>query len=168
MGTEFIEHFFGLVRSLLPNFTFAELLKMVKHSMLHQRLLLSGKFNAKKVCSSQVGYILDYDVTPLTNEELQQGRVSLTTYKINQIVELAYKEASAICSDILHMPVLKLPLTLVPLSGPEGPKTRNGSGNSEEEDESDKDDWDGDHKDEDEEAEFVDVEDEAGAAGAAA
>jgi len=40
MGTEFIEHFFGLARSLLPDLAYNELLKMVKHIMLRQKLLL--------------------------------------------------------------------------------------------------------------------------------
>jgi len=83
IGTEFIEHFFGLARSMLPNFTFAELLKMVKHTMLHQRLMLSGKFSAKRERSARAGYILDYDATPLSEEELLRAHVTLTTLDIN-------------------------------------------------------------------------------------
>ena len=30
-GTEFVEHFFGLARMILPNFTYAEMLKMGQH-----------------------------------------------------------------------------------------------------------------------------------------
>ena len=48
MGTPFVEHFFGLARSLLPDFAYAELLKMVKHIMLRQKLLLGGKFDDKR------------------------------------------------------------------------------------------------------------------------
>ncbi|KAF7969844.1 hypothetical protein HWV62_25914 [Athelia sp. TMB] len=118
MGTNFIEHFFGLARSLLPNFTFAELLKMIKHIMLQQRLLLSGKFNIKKERTSRAGYIMDYDATPLTEEELVAARVTLTELEINQIVILGWTEASQICKCILYMPIPSFPLRLVPLSGP--------------------------------------------------
>jgi hypothetical protein len=172
MGTEFIEHFFGLARSLLPNFTFAELLKMVKHTMLHQRLLLSGKFDAKKERTSRAGYMLDYDATPLTEDELHQACITLSTHEINQIVELAHKEAMGVCRDILHMPVPKLPLTLVPLSGPkdQGGQDDSDDDSGDDDDFEEDDHWDGDREDEDdtERCEFVDAEDEAGAAGAAA
>ncbi|KDQ54447.1 hypothetical protein JAAARDRAFT_114803, partial [Jaapia argillacea MUCL 33604] len=47
LGTELIEHFFGLARMLLPNFTYAELLKLVKHVMLRQRILISSSFKGK-------------------------------------------------------------------------------------------------------------------------
>lgn len=149
MGTEFIEHFFGIARSLLPNFTYAELLKMVKHTMLQQCLLLSGKFDVKKERDSRASYILDYDATLLTNKELSQARVTLTTLDINEIVALAYKEASAIYKVILHMPVPSLPLQLVPLSGPTAARQKplvgmhNGKGDDED-DESDEDEWEGD------------------------
>ena len=180
IGTEFIEHFFGLARSMLPNFTFAELLKMVKHTMLHQRLMLSGKFSAKRERSARAGYILDYDATPLSEEELLRAHVTLTTLDINRIIELAHKEAGAIAHDILHMPEPKLPLTLVPLSGPNTPKSNskakgkakytadNQDGDSDNKTETD---WDGDEEDEDDSGSghgFIDVEQEAGAAGAAA
>jgi hypothetical protein len=115
-GTEFIEHFFGLARSLMPNFTYAEFLKMIKHIMFRQCMLLSGKFSLKKERTSQVGYILDYDASPLT-EELLRCRVTLTTEDIHRLVDLGYCEAVQICKDLLHMPVPQLPLILAPLSG---------------------------------------------------
>jgi hypothetical protein len=117
MGTEFIEHFFGLARSLMPNFTYAEFLKMIKHIMFRQRMLLSGKFSSKKERTSRVGYILDYDPSPLTEAELLRRRVTLTTEDVHQLVDLGYREAVQICKDLLHMPVPQLPLILSPLSG---------------------------------------------------
>jgi hypothetical protein len=83
MGMEFLEHFFGLARQLLPDFAYTELLKMIKHIMVWQKLLLSGKFDDKKEQTSRSGYILDYDAKPLTDEELIQARVTLTTMQIN-------------------------------------------------------------------------------------
>src|ERR1700677_445898 len=55
LGTEFVENVCGLVRMILPNFTHAELLKMVQHIMVHQRILLSGKFKEKQEKQSGVG-----------------------------------------------------------------------------------------------------------------
>lgn len=33
-GTEFVEHFFGITRTIIPNFTFTQFLSLVKHIML--------------------------------------------------------------------------------------------------------------------------------------
>lgn len=105
LGTEFVEHFFGLARMILPNFTYAEFLKMVQHIMVRQRILLSGKFKAKREKQSGVGYILDIDSTPLTAEDRRVAVVSITTKEIDQLVELAYREAELICKDLLKIPV---------------------------------------------------------------
>src|ERR1700720_1109290 len=66
LSTEFVEHFFGLARMILLNFTYAELLKMVQHIMVRQRILLSGKFKEKQEKQSGAGYMLDIESTPLT------------------------------------------------------------------------------------------------------
>lgn len=58
LGTEFVKHFFGLAHMTLPNFTYPELLKMVQHIMVRQRILLSGDFNAKREKESGVGYMM--------------------------------------------------------------------------------------------------------------
>ncbi|KAJ3804237.1 hypothetical protein F5876DRAFT_70806, partial [Lentinula aff. lateritia] len=42
ISTEFIEHFFGVARQLLPNFSYAELLKIIQHVMVRQRILESA------------------------------------------------------------------------------------------------------------------------------
>lgn len=78
MGTSFLEHFFGLARQLLPDFAYSELLKMIKHIMIRQKLLLSGKFDDKRERSSRSGYIFDYDASPLTEPEILKARVTLT------------------------------------------------------------------------------------------
>lgn len=44
LGTEFVEHFFGLARMLLPDFAYAELVKIVRHVMVRQRLLLTPTY----------------------------------------------------------------------------------------------------------------------------
>ncbi|EMD33086.1 hypothetical protein CERSUDRAFT_28615, partial [Gelatoporia subvermispora B] len=115
MGTEFVEHFFGLARTLLPNFTYAELLKLVKHVMLRQRILLSGNFSIKKERDSKSGYSLDFDTSPLSPEDLRHARVTITRTQINKLVVLAYKEASAIAKQLLRISVPTSALILQPL-----------------------------------------------------
>ena len=108
LGTEFVEHFFGLARMILPNFTYAELLKMVQNIMVRQRILLSGKFKEKQEKQSGVGYILDIESTPLTADGYRAAVVNITTQEIDQLVELAYREAELICKDLLKIPVVPL------------------------------------------------------------
>ncbi|KAI1786080.1 hypothetical protein LXA43DRAFT_975946 [Ganoderma leucocontextum] len=120
-GTEFVEHFFGLARTYLPDFTYAELLKLVKHVMLRQKLLLSGKYTAQKERNSGTGYILDYDPTPLTAAEVQHLRVpKLPVTVLHQIVELAYTEAGQIAKQLLFISPPSLPLKHIPLRAPPG------------------------------------------------
>ena len=102
IGTEFVEHFFGLARSLLPNFTYAELLKLLKHIMLRQHLILTGKVKATKERTSRSGYLFDYDATPLTQEELEQCRVSMPRSLLDKLVKLAHSEASQIAKQLLQ------------------------------------------------------------------
>ena len=107
-GTEFVKHFFGQARMILPNFTYAELLKMVQHIMVRQRILLSENFKENREKESGVGYILDFDATPLSPESYQLAVVDLTTQDIHNLVELGYKEAEMICRDLLKIVVPRL------------------------------------------------------------
>ncbi|KAH7902899.1 hypothetical protein BJ138DRAFT_1200019 [Hygrophoropsis aurantiaca] len=119
VGTEFVEHFFGLSRMYLPNFTHAELLKMVQNVMVRQKILLTKHFREEREKDSAAGYILDYDPTPLSAEELQAARVQLTVHDVNLIVETAYREAAQICKDILCIRVRNVnssPIKLSPLA----------------------------------------------------
>lgn len=141
MGTEFVEHFFGLARQLLPNFTFAEVLKLIKHLMVRQRILLSGKFGEKRERNSRSGYSFDFDSSPLSPEDLLRSRVTLTTHDINRLIEIGCKDAIQICKTILCMPIPTLPLALAPL-GAVGrkkvqPERSAGAGSTSEEEDSD-------------------------------
>ncbi|EIW59893.1 uncharacterized protein TRAVEDRAFT_122203 [Trametes versicolor FP-101664 SS1] len=153
LGTEFVEHFFGLAHSLLPDFTYAELLKLVKHVMLRQRILLSGDFQTKKERNSRSGYILDYDPTPLTPEELAQSCVKMPDHILNDLVALAFDEASQICKQLLGMSFpANQPFTLTTLQAPPPPRRKKGTSNA---DDSDTDD------DEDDDASDVEADDGA-------
>ena len=105
LGTEFVEHFFGQAQMILPNFTYAELLKMVQHIMVPQWILLLGNFKENREKQSGVGYILDFDAMPLSHKSYQLAVVDLTTQDINNLVELGYKEAKMICRDLLKIVV---------------------------------------------------------------
>jgi len=166
MGTGFVEHFFGLARSLLPDFSYAELLKMVKHIMLCQKLLLGGNFDDKRERKSRSGYILDYDASPLTEEELLRAHVTLTTIQINQLVDIGHREADAICRDLLGIPVSKRGIPLIPLIGPaQGKKVlkKPGSGSYTDVNEA----LEGDEEDVDEGGPLEEVEEEVDEAGTA-
>jgi hypothetical protein len=113
LGTEFVEHFFGLAQMILPNFTYAELLKMIQNVMVRQRILLTGKLKENRERTSASGYILDYDPSPLSSKEHNLALVNLATLDLNGLVELAFKEASSICRELLGMPV--------PTIGPDAP-----------------------------------------------
>lgn len=119
-GTEFVEHFFGLARTLLPDFTYAELLKLVKHVMLRQQILLSGKVSAKKKRTIRAGYVLDYDPSPLSASELEDAKVcGISEVILNKLVVVAYQEASQIAKQLLGIPLpKKFPLDHIPLRPP--------------------------------------------------
>ncbi|OSD06283.1 hypothetical protein PYCCODRAFT_1520004 [Trametes coccinea BRFM310] len=102
-------NFFGLARTLLPDFTYAELLKLI---------LLSGKVTAKKERTACAGYVLDYDPTPLTAAELEHARVRLPEESVNRLVEVAHKEATQIAKQLLRLPIPALPFSQIPLRPP--------------------------------------------------
>jgi hypothetical protein len=122
LGTEFVEHFFGLARMLLPNFTYAELLKMVQNVMVRQKLLLMGEFREGREKESAAGYSFDYDPYPITAAQLQKLHVHLMLQDLNSIVEVAYQDVAQICKDILRIQIPALedgqPLFLTPLGVP--------------------------------------------------
>lgn len=119
LGTNLLKHFFGTARSLVPNFTYPELLKLVKHIMLRQQYLLAHKNSTeKKERTARAGYILDYDNTPLSPDELEPARVQLEREDLNKLVELAATEAKAICTSILKMRTPRAPWSLASISTP--------------------------------------------------
>jgi len=139
---------------------------MVKHIMLHQKLLLDGNFNNKRERISRSGYILDYAASPLTEEGLLRAHVTLTTIQINQLVDIGHREADAIYRDLLRMPVSKRGIPLIPLIGPaQGKKKskRQGSGSDTDDDKA----FEGDEEDGDEEEPLEEAEEEVDEGGTA-
>jgi len=121
-GTEFVEHFFGIARQLLPNFSYAEFLKMVQHIMVQQCILESGLLKVKRECESATGYIFNSgnDTRKAAPGLIIPARLS--DHELNGLVEVAYDEASRFCREILFLPVPRLdptkPLQLRPLGAP--------------------------------------------------
>jgi hypothetical protein len=105
---------------MLPNFTYAEFLKMVQHVMVRQRILLTGSFKEKRERNHRLGYVLDFDPTPLTPEDRKLAEVRMTDAEMNALVELGFVEAALICTQLLHIPApkptLRKPLDLAPLA----------------------------------------------------
>ncbi|KAJ7150792.1 hypothetical protein C8R46DRAFT_1305602 [Mycena filopes] len=131
LGTEFVEHFFGLARMMLPNFTYAEFLKMVQHVMVRQKILLSGSFKEKRERDHRVGYVLDFDASPLTAEDRKLAAVQMSDAAMDKLVKLAFTEAALICDDLLGIPAPtptpQKPLRLTALGAP-GPKAKKSKG----------------------------------------
>ncbi|KAF8178378.1 hypothetical protein K438DRAFT_2179563 [Mycena galopus ATCC 62051] len=104
---------------LLPNFTYAEFLKMVQHMEVRQRILLSGKFNLKRERDSGAGYIIDYDAKTLSSKDQQIAAGRVDDHDLNQLANLAFREAAQICRQLLHiaapLPTIDEPLELAPL-----------------------------------------------------
>ncbi|KAJ6579492.1 hypothetical protein DFH09DRAFT_1445551 [Mycena vulgaris] len=149
LGTEFVEHFFGLARMMLPNFTWAEFIKLVQHVMVWQRILLSGKFKEKRERNARVGYVLDFDASPLTPEDKKLAEVKMTDADMNALVEIGFVEAALICTQILHIPAPKptaaKPLELAPL-GVHAPKAKSSAEDSDSDEEDDFEDEDEDEE----------------------
>ncbi|KAJ7714729.1 hypothetical protein B0H16DRAFT_1807499 [Mycena metata] len=165
-GTEFVEHFFGLARMMLPNFTWAEFIKLVQHVMVRQKILLSGSFKERRERNARLGYVLDFDASVLTAEDRRLAEVTLSDRDMNGLVELAFTEASLICTQLLHIrapkPTENKPLSLAPLGAPT-PKVKPSDGEASDSDAEDDGDYD-DGQDLELEAELLrssDISDEA-------
>lgn len=115
IGTHFVEHFFGVARTILPDFTFSELLKMFKHIMLREEMLKASKLKDRRDKPSASGYHYDREhVRPLTEEELIGMRVPADIrIRMGGLVEVGHKEALSLCRQILRMPVPSTPQKLI-------------------------------------------------------
>jgi hypothetical protein len=113
---------------MLPNFTYAEFVKMVQHIMVRQRILLAGSFKEKRERSHRLGYVLDFDSTPLTPADRKIPQVRITDADMNALVELSFVEALLIYTQLLHIsapqPTLSKPVKLTAL-GATAPRAKN-------------------------------------------
>jgi hypothetical protein len=83
---------------------------MVQHMMVRQRILLSGRFKEKRERNANMGYVLDFDTSPLTPEDRKLAEVNLSDSDMNVLVEFAFQEATLICTQTHEKPVPLAPL----------------------------------------------------------
>ncbi|KAJ6462923.1 hypothetical protein C8R45DRAFT_1177792, partial [Mycena sanguinolenta] len=69
-GTHFLEHFYGIARSFITDFSFGQFIEMYKHILFRQRILSSRQYNTKKEKDSNNGYTFDFIDSSLKPEEI--------------------------------------------------------------------------------------------------
>ncbi|KAJ7252831.1 hypothetical protein C8J57DRAFT_955015, partial [Mycena rebaudengoi] len=109
-GTHFLEHFFGIARSFITDFSFGQLIEMYKHILIRVRILASGQYNTKKEKDSNNGYAFDFIDAGLTAEEIAMLKDIPSRADIDRACETAWAEAAAIASQFAKMHIPTLPL----------------------------------------------------------
>ncbi|KAJ7857872.1 hypothetical protein B0H13DRAFT_1576838, partial [Mycena leptocephala] len=69
-GSHFLEHFYGISRSFISDFSFGQLIEMYKHITLRQMILASGQYNVKKEKDSNNGYTFEFVDSKLTPKDI--------------------------------------------------------------------------------------------------
>ncbi|KAK6964717.1 hypothetical protein R3P38DRAFT_2591890, partial [Favolaschia claudopus] len=59
-GTHFLEHFFGIARCFIADFTFGQFIEMYRHLLIRQRILSSDQYSTKREKDSNNGYCFDF------------------------------------------------------------------------------------------------------------
>ncbi|KAF8598388.1 hypothetical protein BDV93DRAFT_594146 [Ceratobasidium sp. AG-I] len=117
-GTPAMEHFFGMCRLFVADFSFSQLLGIYKHAELRQQLLATGKYSSKREKDSNNGYSFDPWINNLSETELDCLKSIPTSSQIDSAVEVGWNEAVALAQlcDVkapeLPMGELDLPLCL--------------------------------------------------------
>jgi hypothetical protein len=109
-GSHFLEHFYGITRSFITEFTFGQLIQMNKHITFRQRILSTGKFSPKKEKESNNGYSFEFHDAGLTAEEIAALKDVPSRVDLNRACERAWKEAAALASQFCGMGIPSLPL----------------------------------------------------------
>lgn len=85
----------------MPNFSYAELLKMVQYILVRQRILESGTLKSKKERDSACGYIYNHETDMRTTTSIMPKPANLTPKQLDGFVELGQQESSKIFSSYL-------------------------------------------------------------------
>ncbi|KAJ7312625.1 hypothetical protein DFH08DRAFT_1044287 [Mycena albidolilacea] len=109
-GSHFLEHFYGITRSFITEFTFGQLIQMKKHITFRQRILSTGKFIPKKEKDSDNGYSFEFPDAGLTVEEIAALKAVPSCAEFNRVCETAWKEAAALASQFCGMGIPSIPL----------------------------------------------------------
>ncbi|KAF8126405.1 hypothetical protein K438DRAFT_1482126, partial [Mycena galopus ATCC 62051] len=108
-GSHFLEHFYGITRSFITEFTFGQLIQMNKHITFRQRILSTGKFSPKKEKDSNNGYSFEFHDAGLTAEEIAALKDVPSCADLDCACETGWKEAAALASQFCGMGIPSLP-----------------------------------------------------------
>ncbi|KAF8597965.1 hypothetical protein BDV93DRAFT_561745 [Ceratobasidium sp. AG-I] len=108
-GTPAMEHFFGMCRLFVADFSYSQLLGIYKHAELRQQLLATGKYSSKREKDSNNGYSFDPWINNLSETELEELKSIPTRAQIDSAVEIGWNEAVAL-AQLCDVEAPKLPL----------------------------------------------------------
>ncbi|KAJ7202071.1 hypothetical protein GGX14DRAFT_311719, partial [Mycena pura] len=134
-GSHFLEHFYGVSRSFISDFSFGQLIEMYKHIALRQMILASGQYSVKKEKDSNNGYTFEFVDSKLTPKDIAALKQIPSRADIDRACETAWNEAAALMSQFCKIRIPSLPLTPSDLH-PQF-RTANGPGRVDEDTESD-------------------------------
>ncbi|KAJ7103006.1 hypothetical protein B0H15DRAFT_767196, partial [Mycena belliarum] len=109
-GTHFVEHFFGIARSFITDFSFGQFVEMYKHILIRQRILSSGQYSTKREKDSNNGYTFDFVDWGLKPEEIAALKDFPSRDDIDRACETAWNEAAALAREFAKMQIPELPL----------------------------------------------------------
>ncbi|KAK6971680.1 hypothetical protein R3P38DRAFT_2670220 [Favolaschia claudopus] len=110
-GTHFLEHFFGIARSFIADFSFGQFIEMYKHILIRQRILSTGQYKTKKEKDSNNGYCFDFIDSNMKPEEVAKFKDVPSRADIDRACEIAWNEAAALASQFAKMQIPTLPLS---------------------------------------------------------
>ncbi|POG58820.1 hypothetical protein GLOIN_2v1467900, partial [Rhizophagus irregularis DAOM 181602=DAOM 197198] len=92
-GTEALEHVFGIVRQLVPDFTAYEFFKVMRKVMYHDKIIRNGEFKCDKDKLSASGYVIDIDTRSIDSNILEILRKWPSNSEIYDAIRIAYQNA---------------------------------------------------------------------------
>ncbi|KAJ7671406.1 hypothetical protein DFH06DRAFT_928301, partial [Mycena polygramma] len=104
-GTHFLEHFFGIARSFIPEFSFGQFIEMYKHILICQRILSSGQYSTKKEKDSNNGYNFDFVDSGLKPEEVASLKDIPSRLDLDRACDIAWEEAAALAKQFSKMQI---------------------------------------------------------------
>ncbi|KAJ7719366.1 hypothetical protein B0H14DRAFT_3900927 [Mycena olivaceomarginata] len=110
-GTHFLEHFFGIARSFITDFSFGQFIEMYKHILIRQRILASGQYSTKTEKDSNNGYIFDFVDSRMKPEEIAALKNIPSRAEIDRACQMAWNEAAALATQFAKMRIPALPLS---------------------------------------------------------
>ncbi|EUC54313.1 hypothetical protein RSOL_037470 [Rhizoctonia solani AG-3 Rhs1AP] len=95
-GTPCMEHFFGLCRSFVPDFSVGQIFDIYKHAEIRQQLLATGRYSSKREKDSNNGYSFDPWINNLSESEMKLLKTIPNMSEIHAAIALGWEEAVAI------------------------------------------------------------------------